>query len=130
MLSPEQFASALVERLAAILPAGFTARADDDGIWIDAPDGLGAATNVESLLDHDEPEPEDYASAAWNVLSLAQDVVSETTSDPWPAAIGPGTDLAEPGTRVEGGTIALWFGAEDQPVLTLRPIEIEVRSER
>lgn len=130
MISPEQFASALVERLAAILPAGFTARAGDDGIWIDAPDGLGAATNVESLLDLDEPELEDYASAAWTVLSLAQDVVSETTADPWPAAFGPGTDLAEPGTRVEGGTIVLWFGAEDQPVLTLPPIAVDASSEK
>lgn len=130
MISPVQFASALVERLAAILPAGFTARAGDGGIWIDAPDGLGATTNVESLLDLDDPELEDYASAAWNVLSLAQDVVSETTADPWPAAIGPGTDLAEPGTRVEGGTIALWFGAEEQPVLTLPPIEMDGGGER
>jgi hypothetical protein len=129
-MAPEQFAAALVQRLVAILPAGFTARADGDLVAVDAPDGFGAGTALAGLLDRDDLNPQDYADVAWNVLSMAQDVVCETTTDPWPAAVGPERDLAEPGTRVDGGTIALWFGAEEQPVLTLPPIEIEVKSEK
>jgi hypothetical protein len=130
VISPEQFGRALVERLAPILPAGFAAHADSGAVQIDAPDGFGSATHIAELLDRDDLLAEDYATAAWTVLSMAQDVVSETTTDPWPSALGPGGDLAEPGTKVDGAQIHLWFGAEDQPVLTLPPIEIEVRSER
>ncbi|HTM30621.1 MAG TPA: hypothetical protein VL263_04930 [Vicinamibacterales bacterium] len=130
MIDPEQFARAIVDRLTPILPAGFFARAEEGVVSIDAPDGLGAATSVADLLDRDDLDPQDYADAAWAVLSLAQDVVGETTSDPWPAPLGSGTDLAEPGTAAEDGRISLWFGAEEQPVLTLRSIEIEVRGER
>jgi len=130
VIDPEQFARAIVERLTPILPAGFFARAEEGVVSIDAPDGLGAATSVADLLDRDDLDPQDYADAAWAVLSLAQDVVGETTSDPWPAPLGPGTDLAEPGTAAEDGRISLWFGADEQPVVTLGSIEIEERGER
>ena len=128
MITPVQFARVLAERLAPILPGGYCVRADEGVVHVDAPDGLGAATSVMELLDRDDLGPQDYADAAWAVLSLAQDVVSETTSDPWPAPLGPGSEVAEPGTAAEDGRISLWFGAEDQPVVTLRPIEIEGRS--
>ena len=123
-MSPSIFARELVKRLSAILPAGFSARADGDTIHVDGPDELGASTSV-GYLDPAEAEPQDYADAAWNVLSMAQDVVSETAADPWPAPIGPGLDLAEPGTRVEGRAVVLWFGAEDAPVLRLPPVMLE-----
>jgi len=124
-MTPEQFAAGLVQRLIPVLPAGFAARADGDVVSVDAPDGFGGGTALAGLLDRDDLDLQDYADAAWSVLSMAQDVVCETTSDPWPAAVGPERDLAEPGTRVDGASIALWFGAEDQPVLTLAPIAIE-----
>jgi hypothetical protein len=124
VISPAQLAQALVERLVPILPPGFAARADGDVVAIDAPDGLGGGTALAGQLDRDDLEPQDYADAAWNVLSLAQDVVNETTADPWPAAVGPGRDLAEPGAQIEAGTIRLFFGAEDQPVAILPPIDL------
>jgi hypothetical protein len=124
VISPTQLARALVERLAGILPPGFAARAEGDFVAIDAPGGLGGGTTLAGQLDQDDLTPQDYADAAWNVLSLAQDVVSETTTDPWPAAIGPGRDLAEPSAQIEGDTIRLFFGAEDQPVVILPPIDL------
>ena len=96
---------------------------------IEGADGLGASTSL-AHLDPGDAEPQDYADAAWNVLSMAQDVVSESTTEPWPAAVAGTDDLAEPGARAENGQVDLWFGAEDQPALTLRPIEIEVRGEK
>jgi len=123
-MAPSTFARELVNRLSAILPAGFAARAEGDTIHIDAPDELGASTSV-GYLDPAEAEPQDYADAAWNVLSMAQDVVSETTADAWPAPVGPGPDLAEPGTRADGRAVVLWFGAEDAPVLRLPSIPLD-----
>lgn len=117
------FAKALADRLGAVLPPGFSARSDGADFYVDAPDSLGSATSL-AHLDAGEAEAQDYADAAWNVLSMAQDVVSETTPDPWPAAAGSGSDLAEPSTVVDGSQIRLWFGAEDDPVLTLPPIAL------
>ena len=122
-MTPSAFARELVARLAAILPAGFAARADAEIIHIDSPDGTGSATSL-AHIDPDDAEAEDYASAAWNVLSMAQDVVSETGGDPWPAAVGPARDLAAPDTRVEGDAVHLWFGDEAAPVLRLAPIPL------
>jgi hypothetical protein len=117
------FAKALAERLAGVLPPGFSARSDGVGFYLDAPDGLGSMTSL-AQLDAEDVEPQDFADAAWNVLSMVQDVVSETTTDPWPAAAGPGPDLAEPSTSVHGSQVRLSFGAEDQPVLGLPPIDL------
>lgn len=122
-MTPAAFARELVTRLESILPAGYTIRAEGDAVTIDPPDHVLASTSL-SHVDPEDPDPEDYASAAWNVLSMAQDVVNETSGDPWPAGLGPANDLAEPGTRVEGGAIHLWFGAEDHPALRLPAIEL------
>jgi hypothetical protein len=123
-MNPTEFARNLVASLTAVLPLGFAARAEGHVIHLEAPDGLGASTSI-GYLDPDEATAQDYADAAWNVLSMAQDVVSETNIEPWPAALGPGADLAEPGTRVEGQTIHLYFGADEQPVLTLAAIPLD-----
>jgi hypothetical protein len=125
VISPEHFARELVERLVAVLPVGFSAAAAREVVHIEAPDGPGGTTSLADLLDRDDLGAEDFASAAWMVLSMAQDIVSETTTEPWPAALGDETELAEPGTRVEGRTLHLYFGAEEQPVLTLEPIVLE-----
>jgi len=122
---PSTFARELVTRLSAILPAGYAARADGDAIHIDTPDGPGASTSV-GHLDPAEAEPDDYADAAWNVLSMAQDVVSESAADPWPVPLsGPGADLAEPGARADGRVVLLWFGDEEAPAFRLPPIALE-----
>jgi hypothetical protein len=118
------FARALAERLAAVLPPGFMARSVGAKVYLDAPDSIGSATSL-GHLDAEDVEPQDYADAAWNVLSMAQDVVSETATDPWPAAAGSGSDLAEPWTSVHGTELRLGFGADDAPAMTLPPIPLE-----
>ena len=105
-MTPSELAAELAARLAAVLPPGFGARSDGGVVYVDAPDGFGSAASLDHL-DPGEAEPQDLADAAWNVLSMAQDVVSETATEPWPSAAGPGRDLAEPGTRIEGRRIQL-----------------------
>ncbi|MCC7032628.1 MAG: hypothetical protein IT179_07310 [Acidobacteria bacterium] len=122
-MAPSTFARALVKRLSAILPDGYAARADGDTIHVHTPGGPGASTSV-GHLDPAEAEADDYADAAWNVLSMAQDVVSESTADPWPAPAG-ADEVPEPGAGADGRVIRLWFGAEDAQVLRLPPITLE-----
>jgi hypothetical protein len=118
------FAHELAARLTDLLPGGFIARVEGDTVHIESPDGMGSAASL-GHIDPEEADPDDFASAAWNVLSMAQDVVNETSGDPWPVALGEKTDLAEPGTRADGRTVHLWFGAEDQPALRLPPITLD-----
>ena len=124
MIDPAQFARALAERLRPILPTGFAIAAEDDIVKVEAPDGFGASASM-AHLDPADAEPQDYADAAWNVLSMVQDVVSESSPDPWPAAIGATADVAEPGTYLESGRVELYFGDEEQPVLRLDPIPLD-----
>lgn len=114
-------------RLSAVLPRGFYATADDDQVHIGAPDGLGSGGWV-GVVDQDPAENPDapcrYESAAWNVLSTAQDVVSETTRMPWPPARGAKLDVALPGYRRDQNLLHIWYGDERDPALTLPPIDL------
>ena len=58
---------------------------------------------------------------------MVQDVISETTTEPWPVSMGDADDIPEPGTRAEGGKVHLYFGSDDQPALVLSPIDLEHR---
>ena len=123
-MTPAAFADALVTAIADVLPAGFVARADGDVIYVDPPGGHGVSTSL-AQLDPENTDADDYADAAWNVLSMVQDVVSESTAEPWPAALGPSGDLPEPGTRVDGRTVHLYFGTDEQPILTVASIPLD-----
>ena len=59
-----------------------------------------------NIVDDDERGSERYATASWQVLSTAQDVVSETTGTPWPKAAGATLDLALPFAHLEGSNTA------------------------
>lgn len=122
-MTPAAFAKELAAVLAASLPDGFTATAEDESITIDPPDGLGSTTALN--IDPEEADDLDvYADAAEGVLSLAQDVVSETTGTPWPPTTGPNLDLAMPGARADGGVVHLWYGDEDAPMLHVGEIRL------
>lgn len=122
-MTPTDFARELAAALAASLPDGFTAEADGVLVTISAPDGTGAAT-VLDLEAEDADDRDAQADAAEAALSLAQDVVCEALDAPWPMAAGTTVDLPIPGARVEGGSLRLWYGDDDAPVLTLRPVPL------
>ena len=122
-MTPTAFARELAAALAASLPEGFTATAEDEYVTIESPDGLGSTTAL-NIDPEEADDPDAYADAAEGVLSLAQDVVSETTGTPWPPTTGPNLDLAIPGARADGGVVHLWYGDEDSPMLRLREIRL------
>ena len=120
-VNADAFALQLATSLSRILPPGFAATAAGARIHIGAPDGFGSTVWLD-LVDEVERGPERFETAAWQVLSTAQDVVSETTGMPWPRATGAALDLALPFARVEGRTLHLWFGDEHAPAVRLAPV--------
>lgn len=122
-MTPAAFARSLAAALAASLPDGFTASAEDETVTIETPDGTGVATALDIEPD-DIGDLEVYADAAEGVLSLAQDVVCEALDSTWPTAGVSAIDLPVPGARADDGVVHLWYGDEDAPVLRLKPITI------
>ena len=116
-------AVALAFRLMEVLPDGFSATGYGHRVTIWSPRGWSAGGWV-GMIDVVGREPANYEGAAWNVLSKAQDVVSESTAMPWPRARGECLDLALPGARCSDGVLHLWYGDEGDPVLRLRPIDL------
>jgi len=123
-VTPVAFARELAAALAAGLPEGFSAAADDQMVTIEGPDGDGATTALDIETD-DIGDFEVYAEAAEGVLSLAQDIVCEALDTSWPATSGGAVDLPIPGARVDGVVMQLWYGDEDAPVLTLSAIPLQ-----
>jgi hypothetical protein len=121
----------LAARLNEVLPAGFLVRYDSGrSLSIDAPDGYGSSAYVgdcEPALDSTEPLEVllgTLARRAETVLSNVQDVVSETTRDPWPRAPVAKRVEAPAGARIESGVLHCWYGDEQAPVVTLRPLPL------
>jgi hypothetical protein len=119
--SATTFAQQLAARLSRVLPRGFSASSVGAAVHLHSQDGYGATVWV-NLVDEVERGSERYATASWQVLSTAQDVVSETTGTPWPRAAGATLDLALPFARLDGQTLHLGFGDESAPALRLAPI--------
>ena len=122
-MTPAAFATELAAALAASLPEGFSASAEDETVTIETPDGTSVSTALD-LEPDDIGDLEVYADAAEGVLSLAQDVVCEALDATWPSVGGVSIDLPIPGARADDGVVHLWFGDEDAPVLKLRDIAL------
>lgn len=135
-----KLAAMLAERLQAIMPSPFHVRAEGGWVSYFNDEQWDGSSEVAGILDQQQPGTNDdldeqderrpmedqVASICWNVLSAAQDMVAETTREPWPRL--PRGGMANPGTRVEAGRVYLWYGPDDDSeasaVLSLTPIEL------
>jgi hypothetical protein len=115
------FAKHLATSLAAVLPSGFAATAVDAAVHLSAPDALGVTSFLAAVNDVSRGS-ERFETSAYQVLSAAQDLVSQATGMPWPRAAGDSLNLVLPFTRVEGQTLHLGFGDGDAPTISLAPI--------
>lgn len=114
-MNPIRLATLLADRVRAVLPdGGDTVVEPTGGISVSH---AGHWTTVGFGLLVADGSPEALYSGVWQVLSIAQDAVSESLREPWPPA--PGPELALPEVRVEAGRIVMWFGDEDSPALRL-----------
>ena len=115
----------LAVRIAPILPPPFQATADGTDFRLDHPSDQCFTI----LLDWVEEPDEDRSDAELaelvvnSVLSSVQDVVSEVSTEPWPA-LSPRV-MAMPGTRCDGLRVHLWYGAdEESAVMPFAPIVV------
>jgi hypothetical protein len=119
-----QLASALAERLAQVLPEGFSISSDGHDLWLDTPDGAGTSVWA-GVVDHNPTDLSLYTSAADTVLSSIQDGVSVTLREPWPLVmVGGEHQMAMPGAKVVDEVLELWYGDEDAPAIRFQPIRL------
>jgi hypothetical protein len=116
-------ASALAERLAQVLPEGFSISSDGPDLWLDTPDGFGNSAWA-GAVDRNPMDLSLYAGAAWTVLSSIQDGVSVTLRELWPLVmVGSEHQMDTPGAVVDG-VLELWYGNEDAPAIRFQPIKL------
>jgi hypothetical protein len=79
----------------------------------------GSATTSADLT------PERWVSFARYLLSQVQDVVSETTTDPWPEVRVDGRrSQAEADACIEGRFLHMWFGPKEQPLVEFASVQV------
>jgi hypothetical protein len=116
-------AAALAERLDEIAPEGVTVRATGTRVQVVVGGRVVGWSSAAAILDEDgEGLPEErVGSVAAAVISGVQDEITEALTEPWPTANG---RMLNPDTSQTGGAVRMWFGDENDPGLTLRPLTI------
>ena len=122
--SPERFAAAMAARLTSVVPSGFIVRSN--GVSVDVYGGADDrhASAGATIISEDDGRSlaERIQTAAWAILNGAQDGVMEILREQWPiAAKG---RAAEPGARVQGDELRMWFGDENAPTIALAPLKL------
>lgn len=122
-VSSPELALALAERLNPVVPPGFAVHAIDADLVVlhngETMGASGAPSIMETVEALREPR-ENLETAVRASLSGVQDLIADASTEPWP-----GTRIQpNPDARVEDDTVTMWFGDEDDPVLTLPPIRI------
>lgn len=136
VVDPDKLVAVLAERLAAIVPDAFDVRAMDGTLWYSfyADRLLGphrkyrggpAGTMLRGDFDayEDESHADRIVYLAERALDNLQDVVDESTHEPWPGSVRP----PRPYAQIRGEMLHLWYGGPeitDEPVLACEPIPL------
>jgi hypothetical protein len=106
------------------MPAGLSVRSTGSSV-----DVYGRGTSRHAGAGAELIEKEDghtlgerVEGIAWYILNGAQDGVMDILTEQWP--VGADGRAAEPGTRVEGDELRMWFGDARAPEIMLQPIPI------
>jgi hypothetical protein len=106
--------------LEEIVPAGIRVRPDGDGLVVLQKQNIVGGAEIEALLDH-QPSAANTIDVARTALESLQDVIAETTTQPWPSgAIDP---LPEFDVTLERGMLSIVVRTD--PPLRLGPIRAE-----
>src|SRR5581483_6698 len=121
MITSARLVDALVERLRAVLPAGFEVVAANGGqsVAIKVNGDLSRLSLVAPVLDSGGEDA--VERAVGQVLSDVQDEIAEESRTPWPGQ----TTMPISGATVRDGEIHAWFGDERAPTLGLLPIALD-----
>jgi hypothetical protein len=122
----------LVDRLSAIVPAGFHVAVADGTLWYSADQGrfpgqqgeydVGmAGTYVHANFGlHGESDEENIVGVAVQALDELQDYISDATHDPWPGM----TSQPGPHARISDSCLELWYGDDGGVILACEPIPL------
>jgi hypothetical protein len=124
-----RLASALAERLDAVVPVPFHVRAEGGLVASLIGAHYDTISDVAGVLERDaedSPFVERVLTVCHQVLNNVQDMIAEDTTEPWPRL--PNGRMANPGTRADAELIYLWYGPdtsrEDGAVIILPPIAL------
>jgi len=105
--------------------------------WVDSPDAGVWATYLgfgigypgdsygEFLTASGGSAREQIHAVARELLSQVQDVVAETTREPWPRIVVDGRqDMALSDAAIEGDQLVMWYGEREAPALLLPPVDL------
>lgn len=125
----------LADRLAAIVPAGFSVTARDGMLWYTAAPGKFPGQQGDNRIGssgtyvrdnfgvHGATAEEQLAGLAAQALDELQDFIDEATHEPWPGS------RSQPRARagIRGQSLHLWYGGpepEANTVLACEPIPL------
>lgn len=118
------YAEAFIKQVSAVTPAGYRIELDDECLWVISPDG-GMAGSSSYWLTRDVLLDEEALYSAVASLDQIQQEIAEETTEPWPAASGPGySGFPEPDGAIVGTELRLWFGDRRAPILAFDPIDL------
>ena len=125
-VSSLRFASALANRLNAVVPAAVTVRSDGHKVMVVTESGQDGGSGAAAILEDENGRDliERIETACRAVLNGVQDGVMEELREGWPAQGDPG-GLPLPGARVVGDEVHLWYGEEKSPAVRLQPIRLD-----
>lgn len=125
-IDADPLATALARSLAGVAPARLSVVAEGGIVWIRNEEGHGAGSDIALLVSDDGLSPHEQARrAAERTLGVAQEIIAEETTDPWPARAGqlPG-GFPCPHAEIVGESIRLYYGDPSTPILALPAIPL------
>jgi hypothetical protein len=70
------------------------------------------------------PDPDRCRTIGYHLLDEIQDLITESTSTPWPIVTGRPTELPLPMAQVRDGMLFLWYGEAENPALKFPPVSL------
>jgi hypothetical protein len=122
--SSPDFAAELATRLNEVVPDGFTVIAEHENVVLRHNGEVIGSTSMADLVESSENLdhlPENLETAARAILSNVQDWIADTSYEPWPGT----QSQPNPGAQFSDGILAMWFGDQENPVLSLAPLGLD-----
>jgi hypothetical protein len=110
----------LARRMQDVVPSGIGITVEGDMLWFSSTSHHGTAGSYgcQWLSEGEGKREHLLAEACRRALGDLQDFVAEATTEPWP---GSGS-MPHAGARVQDGSVLLWYGDGDNPVLLLEAL--------
>jgi hypothetical protein len=117
-------AQAFVDALSAAMPEGWRAEFQGSTFRLLGPGGPYASLDHWALTE-DVLLEDQLIVAAEGALHVAQQLVAEETTEPWPAVSATECHgFPNPHAALVGDELRVWFGKSENPVLEIGPFDV------